>query len=154
VQIIKADKHGILERARLNEGLHVLEEPEQELWRSVDVIKRAPISERWISLKQRVEEGTQLDYTPRLGRSSSDPKRELSRHRYALVEQPRLAEPGASLHHDHATGTGPDLVQPPTYERELRLTSTEGRTERSVHISKGTRGIGRTAERHGSTLVE
>jgi hypothetical protein len=153
VQIIETDEHGILERGRLNEGLHVLEEPEQELRRSVDVIERAPISKWWIPLKQRVEEGTQLDYPPRLGRSSPDPKRELSSHRYALVEQPRLAEPGASLHHDHATGTGPDLVQPPTYEREFLLTSTEG-TERSVHLSKGTRGIGRTAERHGSTLAE
>lgn len=31
VQIIKTDKHGILERGLLDEGLHVLEEPEQEL---------------------------------------------------------------------------------------------------------------------------
>jgi hypothetical protein len=31
VQIIETDKHGILERGLLNEGLHVLEEPEQEL---------------------------------------------------------------------------------------------------------------------------
>jgi hypothetical protein len=31
VQVIEADKHRILERARLNEGLHVLQEPEQEL---------------------------------------------------------------------------------------------------------------------------
>ena len=153
MQVIETDKHGILERGRLNEGLHVLEEPKQELRKSVDVIKGAPISERRISLKQRVEQGTQLDYTSRLGRSSPDPKRELSSYRYALVEQPRLAEPGASLHHDHATGTGPDLVQPPTYERELLLTSTEG-TERSVHLSKGTRGIGRTAERHGSMLAQ
>jgi hypothetical protein len=141
VQIIERDKHGILERGRLNEGLHVLEEPEQELRRSVDIIKRAPISERWIPLKQRVEEGTQLDDTPRLGRSSPDPERELSSQRYALVEQPRLAEPGASLHHDHAAGPGPDLVQPPAYERELLLTSAEG-TERSVHVSEDTRGIG------------
>ena len=89
----------------------------------MDVIKRAPIRERQIPLKQRVEEGTQFDCTPRLGRSSPDPKRELSSHRYALVKQPRLAEPGAPLHHDHATGTGPDLVQPPTYERKLLLTS-------------------------------
>jgi hypothetical protein len=139
VQVIETDKHGIPERGRLNEGLHVLEEPEQELRRSVDVIKRAPISERWIPLKQRVEEGTQLDYPPRLGRSSPDQKRELSGQRYALVEEPRLAEPGASLHHDHATGTGPDLVQPPTYERELLLTSAQG-TDRSVHLSKDTRG--------------
>jgi len=153
VQIIETDKHGILESSRLNKGLHVLEEPEQELRRSVDVIKRAPIRERWIPLKQRVEEGTQLDCTPRLGRSSPDPKRERPSQRYALVEQPRLAEPGVSLHHDHATGTGPDLVQPPTYDRELLLTSAEG-TERSVHISEGTRGIGQTAERHGSTLAE
>src|ERR1700722_16326100 len=34
----------------------------------MDVIKRAPVRERRIPLKQRVEEGTQLDYTPRLGR--------------------------------------------------------------------------------------
>jgi hypothetical protein len=46
VQVIETDKHGILERGRLNEGLHVLEEPEQELRRSVDVIERAPVSER------------------------------------------------------------------------------------------------------------
>jgi len=120
----------------------------------VDVIKLAPVSERRIPFKQRVEEGTQLDYPPRLGRSSPDAKRELSSQRYALVEQPRLAEPGAPLHHDHETGPSPDLGQPPTYDRELLLTSAEGGTERSVHLSKGTRGIGRTAERHGSTLAE
>jgi hypothetical protein len=39
----------------------------------VDVIKRAPIRERRIPLKQRVEEGAQLDYPPRLGGSSPDP---------------------------------------------------------------------------------
>jgi hypothetical protein len=80
VQIIKTDKQGTLERGLLNEGLHVLEEPEQELRRSVNVIKRAPIRERRIPLKQGVEESTQLDYTPRLGRSSPDPERELFRH--------------------------------------------------------------------------
>jgi hypothetical protein len=74
VQVIETDKHGILKSSRLNEGLHVLEEPEQELRRSVDVIKHAPISERWISLKQRVEEGAQLDYASRLGCSSPDQK--------------------------------------------------------------------------------
>src|SRR5271170_3244190 len=154
VQIIKTDKHGILERGRLNEGLHVLQEPEQELRRSVDVIKRAPISERQIPLKQRVEQGTQLDYASRLGCSSPDPERELSSHRYALVEQPRLAEPGASLHHHHATGPSPDLVQPLANDRELLLTSAEGRTELSAHFPRVHRAIDRPAEHHGSTLEE
>jgi hypothetical protein len=31
VKIVKADQNGILQRGLLNEGLHVLEEPEQEL---------------------------------------------------------------------------------------------------------------------------
>ena len=97
------------------------------------IIKRPPVRDRRITLKQRVEEGTQLDDPPRLGRSPPDPERELSSHRYALVEQPRLAEPGASLHHDHAAGPGPDLAQPPAYGREFLLTSAEGRTERDVH---------------------
>src|ERR1700722_8536179 len=136
VQIVETDKHGILERSLLDEGLHVLEEPEQKLRRSVDVIKRAPIRERRIPLKQRVEESTQLDYPPRLGRPSPDPERELPSHRYALVEQPRLAEPGAALHHDHAAGARPDLAQPPAYDRKLLLTSAEGRTERSVHLQR------------------
>jgi len=80
VQIIKTDKQGTLEGGLLNEGLHVLKEPEQELRRSVDVIKRAPIRERRIPLKQGVEESTPLDDASRLGRSSPDPERELFRH--------------------------------------------------------------------------
>ncbi len=85
----------------------------------VNVIKRAPIRERRIPLKQGIEESTQLDDTPRLGRSSPDPERELFSHRYALVEQPGLAKPGAALHHDYATGPSPDLVQPPTARPRL-----------------------------------
>ena len=136
MQIIKTDKHGILESGLLNEGLHVLQEPEQELRRSVDVIKRAPVRERRIPLKQRVEEGTQLDDASRLGRSSPDPEGELFSDRYALVEQPCLAEPGAALHHHHATGPSPDLVQPLANDRELLRTSAEGRTEPSAHFPR------------------
>jgi hypothetical protein len=111
----------------------------------VNVIEGAPIREWRISLKQRVEEGTQLDYPPRLGSSSPDPKGERSSDRYALIEQPRLAEPGAPLHHDHATGAGPGLVQLPTEDRELLLTSAKRRPGRSVHISRLHRGIDRSA---------
>src|SRR5580704_4769011 len=100
-----------------------------EAWTSLSARR----SERRLPFKQRVEEGTQLDDPPRLGRSPPDPERELSSHRYALVEQPRLAEPGASLHHDHATGPSADLAQPPAYDRELLLTPAE-RAERSVHF--------------------
>jgi hypothetical protein len=120
----------------------------------VNVIKRAPIRERRIPLKQGVEESTQLDDTPRLGRSSPDPERELFSHRYALVEQPGLAKPGAALHHDYATGPSPDLVQPPTHDREFLLTSAEGRTGRSVHTSKSTRGPVGSSESRGSTMAE
>ena len=74
-------------------------------------------------------------------------------HRYALVEQPRLAEPGAALHHDYATGPSPDLAQPPANDRELLLTSAEGRTERSVHISQEySRDRSDPLNSHGSTL--
>jgi hypothetical protein len=125
VQIIKADEHGVLERSFLNERLHVLEKPEQELRRSMDVIKRAPIRERRVPLEQRVEQGTQLNWAPRLGHSSPHPKRELSSHRYALVQQPRLAEPGTPLHHHYAAGPSPNLAEPPADDRELLLTSAE-----------------------------
>ncbi len=47
VQVIETDKRGILERGRLNEGLHVLEEPKQELRKSVDVIEVFSASMSW-----------------------------------------------------------------------------------------------------------
>jgi hypothetical protein len=102
----------------------------------MDVIKRAPVRERPIPLKQRVEKGAKLNYPPRLGRSSPDQKRELASDRYALVEQPRLAEPGAALHHDHGAGPAPDLAQLPANDRDFPLASAQRRPGRSVHIPR------------------
>src|ERR1700733_270141 len=95
------------------------------------VIKRAPVRERPIPLKQRVEKGAKLNYPPRPGQ-----KRESASDRYALVEQPRLAEPGAALHHDHRTGPAPDLAQLPANDREFPLASAQRRPGRSVHIPR------------------
>ena len=78
MQIIETDKNGALERGLFNQGLHVLEKPEHELRGSMKIIKRPPIRDRRITLKQRIEEGTQFDYAPRLGRPSPGPERELS----------------------------------------------------------------------------
>jgi hypothetical protein len=101
----------------------------------VDVVERVPIGQRRIALKQCVKQGAKLDGTPGLGRSAPDPKRKFLRHGDALVEQPRLAEAGAALHHDYAAGAGPDLAQSATNDRELLLTSTQRRPGRIVHSS-------------------
>jgi hypothetical protein len=120
----------------------------------MDVIKRAPVRERRIPLKQRVEQGAKLDCTPGLGRSPPDQKREFSSHRCALVEQPRLAEPGAALDHDHGTGPGPDLAQLPADDREFPLTSAERRPGRSVHFPRVHRGIVWIAGQSGDLVTE
>ena len=69
-----------------------------------------------------------------------------------LSDQAMLRLPATTLANG-CFGARTDAVFYTVSERKLLLTSAQG-TERSVHLSKDTRGIGRTAERHGSTLAE
>src|SRR5580698_7890218 len=93
------------------------------------------VRQRRLALKQCVEQGAKLDGTPGLGRSAPDQKRKLLRHGDALIEQPRLAEAGTALHHDHAASAAPDLAQSATNDGELLLTSAQRRPGRIVHGS-------------------
>jgi hypothetical protein len=133
MEIVETDEERILKCRFLNQRLDVLEEPEEELGRGMEVAEISAIGQRRIAFEEGVEERAQLDHPAGLGSSAADSERELGGNPSALVEESSLAEPGAPLDRDHAARTAANLGQPPAYGGEFLLATTERESRWSLH---------------------
>ena len=121
MEIVETDQERVLKCRFFDQRLDVLEEPEEELRRGVEVTQAPAIGQRRIAFEEGVEERPEFDHPAGLGSSAPDSERELGGDPSALVEESSLAEAGAPLDHDHAAGTPPNLGQPAAYRCEFLL---------------------------------